>query len=61
MKDILIGLVIILVAFLVIDFIYTEKNTCLIRENNSYTITEVKCGIIKKQLDLDINLFGRYW
>ena len=59
MKDILIGLVIILVAFLLIDFIYTEKNTCLINENNS--ISEVKCGVIKKQLDIDINLFGRYW
>ena len=61
MKDIFIGLVIIAVAFLIIDFIYTEKNTCLIKENNNYTNTEVKCGIIKKQMDLDINLFGRYW
>ena len=61
MKDILIGLIIILVAFLIIDMIYTEKNTCLITENNGYTITEVKCGIIKDQLNIDINLFGRYW
>lgn len=59
MKDIFIGLVIIVVAFLIIDFIYTEKNTCLIEENNSYS--EMKCGIIKKQLDIDINIFNRYW
>ena len=59
MKDIFIGLVIIVVAFLIIDFIYTEKNTCLIEENNSYS--EMKCGIIKKQLDIDINIFNKYW
>ena len=59
MKDILIGIVIIIVAFLVIDFIYTEKNTSLIEEN--HITTEEKCGVIKKQLNIDINLFGRYW
>ncbi len=59
MKDILIGIIIVIVAFFIIDFIYTEKNTCLIDENNSYS--EVKCGIIKKELNVDIDLFGRYW
>lgn len=61
MKDILIGLVIIMIAFLIIDFIYTEKNTCVIEENSGYTKTEAKCGIIKSQLNIDINLFDRYW
>lgn len=60
MKDILIGLVIILVCFLVGDFIYTEKNVC----TKSLAIgngQEYKCGFIKKQFDINIDLFGRYW
>ena len=61
MKAIFIGLIIIFVVFLVIDFIYTEKNICVIEENSGYTKTEVKCGIIKNQFDIDINLFDRYW
>lgn len=60
MKDILIGLVIILIAFLVVDFIYSEKNYCekvhYGSGNESY-----KCGIIKKNLDINIDLFNRYW
>ncbi len=61
MKDIFIGLVIIFVAFILIDFIYTEKNSCIIETCSSCTKEEVKCGIIKKQFSFDINLFGRYW
>ena len=59
MKDIFIGLAIIVVVFVIIDFLYTEKNTCLIEEK--HIKTEEKCGIIKKQLDININLFDRYW
>lgn len=59
MKDILIGMIIIIVAFLIIDFIYTEKNTCVI--SDGFGKTEEKCGIIKKQFNIDINLFDRYW
>ena len=59
MRDILIGLVIIVVAFIIIDFLYTEKNTCTIEEN--HITTEAKCGVIKEQLNIDINLFDRYW
>ena len=59
MKEILIGIIIIVIAFLIIDFIYTEKNTCVI--NNGYERSEEKCGILKKQLNIDINLFDRYW
>ncbi len=55
MKDIAIGLVIIIVCFLVIDFIYTEKNVC-----NKETI-EYKCGVLKKQFNINIDIFGRYW
>ena len=58
MRDIAIGLLIILVAFLIIDFKKKKKNTCII---NDYTNEEVKCGVIKKQLNIDIDLFGRYW
>lgn len=60
MKDIFIGLLIALVVFLITDFLYTEKNTCIITQDN-YVKTEEKCGIIKKQLNKDIYLFGRYW
>ncbi len=60
MKDIAVGLVIIFVCFLIGDFIYTEKNTCpkqaVIGEAQAY-----KCGLIKKQFDINIDLFGRYW
>ena len=61
MKDIGIGLIIIVVVFLIVDFIYTEKNTCVITPGNGYNNIEEKCGILKKQLDIDINVFGRYW
>ena len=59
MKDIGIGLIIIIVVFLIVDFIYTEKNTCVI--NNNYVVSEEKCGILKKELDIDFYLFERYW
>ena len=61
MKDIFIGLVIIAEAYLVIDFIYTEKNTCVVQECSGCAIEEAKCGFIKNQFDININLFGRYW
>jgi len=60
MKDILIGLVIVLVVFLIGDFIYTEKNTCI--RNESGHINEItKCGFLKKELDVNIHIFNRYW
>ena len=59
MKDILIGIVIVLVAFFIIDFIYTEKNTCVI--SSGYQNKEEKCGVLKKELNIDIYLFDRYW
>ncbi len=59
MKDIFVGLIIILVAFLIVDFIYTEKNTCTVSKN-SYT-DNYKCGILKKNVDIEIYLFDRYW
>lgn len=61
MKDVFVGILIIIIAFLIVDFIYTEKNTCVIQECSGCPITEEKCGIIKKQLNIDINLFNRYW
>ncbi len=61
MKDIFVGLVIIFVGFLIIDFIYTETNTCAVATCQNCTSEEVKCGIIKKQFDINIDLFGRYW
>lgn len=60
MKDIVIGLIICLVCFLVVDFIYTEKNTCMVGQNGYYT-KEYKCGLIKKQFDINIDIFDRYW
>ena len=60
MKDVLIGLVIIIVVALVADFIYTEQNTCVI--NNKVEVNaSYKCGFLKKQMDIDIKLFDRYW
>ena len=61
MKDIFLGILIIAVVFLIVDFIYTEKNTCLVKECNGCSQIESKCGIIKKELGIDINLFDRYW
>lgn len=60
MRDIFIGLLICLACFLVADFIYTEKNTCTVGVSG-YTDKEYKCGLIKKQFDINIDLFGRYW
>ena len=58
MKDIFIGIIIIFVVFVIIDFIYTEKNTCVVNESG---LVEAKCGFIKEQFDIDITLFNRYW
>ena len=56
MKDILIGLIISICCFIVVDFIYTENHTC------GYGLTEIKkCGIIKDKMDIDIKVLGRYW
>ena len=59
MKNIFIGCLIIIGIFLVIDFVYTTKNTCTV--NTGTRIDNVSCGLIKKEFDIDINLFGRYW
>lgn len=60
MRDILIGIIIILVVFLVGDFIYTEKNTCE-RSEPGHIKEIAKCGVIKKEFDINIFLFDRYW
>ncbi len=60
MKDILIGIIIIIVIFLIGDFIYAEKNIC-IRGETGHIGEKTKCGLIKKQFDLNIYLFDRYW
>lgn len=57
MKDIVIGVIILVCVFLVVDFIYTEKNVCTISTDNQ----EYKCGILKTQLDTELYLFDRYW
>ena len=59
MKNVLIGCIIILGIFIVIDYIYTTKNSCTV--NTGSSIENVGCGIIKNSFDIDINLFGRYW
>ena len=56
MRDVLIGIVIIFAVFLVGDFIYSNNHVC----NVGYGETK-KCGILKNQLDIDIELFDRYW
>ena len=61
MKDVFIGLIIAIVVFFLVDFIYTEKNTCLASTCVNCPETEEKCGIIKKLLDIDIYLFDRFW
>lgn len=60
MKDIIIGIVIILVVFLIGDFLYAEKNTC-IRNEPGHVNEITKCGLVKKELDINIYLFERYW
>ncbi len=59
MKDIFIGFAIIIIMALVIDFIYTEKNTCMVSDPAG--THEYKCGILKKQMNIDIKLLDRYW
>lgn len=60
MKDILIGFIIILACFLVADFIYSEKNICTKTFVGGGT-EEYKCGLIKKQFNIDIDFLDRYW
>lgn len=60
MKDILVGLIIILAIFLIGDFIYAEKNVC-VRGENGHIGETTKCGLIKKQFDINIHIFDRYW
>lgn len=60
MKDILIGIIIVIVVFLIGDFIYAEKNTC-IRHETEHIGEIAKCGLIKKEFDISIYLFDRYW
>lgn len=59
MKDIFNGLMVCIILFIVVDFIYTTKNTCTIIKNHNET-TE-NCGILKKNLDYNIYFFNRYW
>ncbi len=59
MKDAIVGVLIVAVVFLAVDFVYSEQNTCVIR--NSYGTKISKCGILKKSLDIDINVLDRYW
>lgn len=59
MKDIIIGLIVCLVCFFLVDFLYTTKHTCTITD--SYGKKEYNCGFIKEQFDIDINLFDRLW
>lgn len=61
MKDVFIGIIIIIVIVIVGDFIYTERSTCTIQSCAGCPYEEVKCGLLKKQLNVDIELFGRYW
>ena len=56
MKNVLIGCIIILGIFIVIDYIYTTKNSCTVNVGSS--IENVGCGIIKNSFDIDINLFA---
>ena len=60
MKDVLIGFLIIVGVFLIGDFIYSEKNYCEFTTTMK-TKEEMKCGLLKKQFDLDIHFFNRLW
>lgn len=59
MRDILIGIILLAAGFLIVDFIYTEKNTCSITDN--YGIKNHKCGILYKELNINVYFFERYW
>ncbi len=59
MKDIFKGLLIIFICFIIVDFLYTEKNTCSVE--NDFGTENYKCGILKKQSGIEIYLFNRYW
>ena len=56
MRDALIGVIIMLVVGIVADFIYTEKNKCVVGYGETY-----KCGFLKEQMNIDLKLFDRYW
>ena len=59
MRDIVVGLAIIFGIFLLVDFITTEKNSCVVTRDLG--TQEYKCGILYKELDIKIDLFDRYW
>lgn len=61
MKDIIIGIIIAIVCFFIIDFIDTEKNVCSIKKCDTCGIEEYKCGILYNKLDWQIDIFNRYW
>lgn len=60
MKDILVGIVIILGVFLIGDLIYSEQNTC-VRSEIEHLGEFCKCGLLKNQFDISIYIFDRYW
>ena len=56
MRDILVGILIILGVFLLVDLLYSNNHVCKVEFGQT-----AKCGIIKNELDVDIKLFNRYW
>lgn len=60
MKDIFVGLIIIFVCAIIVDFIATEKNTCP-KSTNTGIVEEYKCGFLKSQMNINFDLFNRYW
>lgn len=59
MRDILIGVAIIFCCFLIGDYIYTEKNTCVVAD--AFSTQECKCGILFKNFELKVYYLERYW
>ena len=59
MKDIIIGIILIIVIFIGIDFFYSNKHICT--KTTPFAVENIKCGIIKNELDIEIELFDRYW
>ena len=59
MRDILIGILILIISFVVVYFIYTEKNTFTITDQ--YGSNNYKCGIVYKELNFNVYVFERYW
>lgn len=60
LKDVLTGLVIVLVVLLIGDFIYSEDNTC-VRSEKEHIGEFCKCGLLKNKFDISIYIFDRYW